>query len=458
MISDKKTCSWESPFFGDPDQCVDVDVRRRMSEEFVRVQTPPESQSTSTPSRHHPHHFASHRSSFASKLKDARAAATEARFKHLNRIKKFCAERTILIVITVASFGAAAFLVVMGLNARAELPSDAGMSHTSGIGVAAGTGALAAGHRGSSNAGGAAKAAAGVSGLGGDGMPTAAVAAHQFPQQSVDLRFPGALDGMAPPGAALVTRDLPKDSLIVDQSVIIPAVDASGQQTRLHASASSDKQATELLELKECPEAYGLQLYPHPKYCDQFYKCANGTLTLEFCENGLLFDGLGSVYNYCNYHWAVDCNKRVNDIAELKSPGCPYRFGIFPIDTKNCTTSYYKCAFGIPEEQACQVGLAYDNRIHQCNWPDLTPHCDPETIVGFSCPEKLPPGSLAVKFMPFPRFDAGRCDSLIVCVNGYPRLIRCTEEKVFNKLTLSCDYPENVPEWYYNNTVYPIAE
>ncbi|CAG0920000.1 unnamed protein product [Notodromas monacha] len=143
------------------------------------------------------------------------------------------------------------------------------------------------------------------------------------------------------------------------------------------------------------------------------------------------------------YAWAMP---RGRDPTPLKSPGCPYRFGIFPIDSKNCTTTYYKCAFGIPEEQKCQIGLAYDNRIHQCNWPDLTPHCDPETIVGFSCPEKLPPGSLAVKFMPFPRFDAGRCDSLIVCVNGYPRLIRCTEEKVFNKLTLSCDYAENVPE------------
>jgi hypothetical protein len=71
--------------------------------------------------------------------------------------------------------------------------------------------------------------------------------------------------------------------------------------------------AAELVELSACPEAEGLQLYPHPRYCDQFYKCANGTLTLEFCENGLLFDGKGSVYNYCNYHWAVDCGKRANE-------------------------------------------------------------------------------------------------------------------------------------------------
>lgn len=227
---------------------------------------------------------------------------------------------------------------------------------------------------------------------------------------------------------------------------ILAAAAANGAAQSRSRPLQQKPEAQELQELRECPEAYGLQLYPHPQYCDQFYKCANGTLTLESCENGLLFDGKGSVYNYCNYHWAVDCGGRVNEIAEVKSRGCPYRFGIFPIDTSDCATTYYKCAFGIPEEQPCQIGLAYDDRIHQCNWPDLTPKCDPETIVGFRCPEKLPPGSLAVKFMPFPRFDAGRCDSLIVCVNGYPRLIRCTEEKVFNRQTLTCDYPENVPE------------
>merc|ERR1711868_97005 len=40
-----------------------------------------------------------------------------------------------------------------------------------------------------------------------------------------------------------------------------------------------------------CPEPYGLQVYPHEQYCDKFYKCANGTLTEEVCENGLVFDG-----------------------------------------------------------------------------------------------------------------------------------------------------------------------
>merc|ERR1711862_315049 len=79
-----------------------------------------------------------------------------------------------------------------------------------------------------------------------------------------------------------------------------------------------------------CPEPYGLQVYPHEQYCDKFYKCANGTLTEEVCENGLVFDGYADVHNHCNYNWAVDCGKRVYDDTPISSPGCLYQYGIYP--------------------------------------------------------------------------------------------------------------------------------
>lgn len=60
----------------------------------------------------------------------------------------------------------------------------------------------------------------------------------------------------------------------------------------------------------QCPEQWGVQVYPHPTHCDHFYKCENGTLTHETCPNGLLFDGRGSVAHHCNYYWAVDCGER----------------------------------------------------------------------------------------------------------------------------------------------------
>lgn len=56
-----------------------------------------------------------------------------------------------------------------------------------------------------------------------------------------------------------------------------------------------------------------IQAYAHPDFCDQFFLCVNGTITLETCENGLLFDGKGAVHNHCNYIWAVECGARKYD-------------------------------------------------------------------------------------------------------------------------------------------------
>ncbi len=43
------------------------------------------------------------------------------------------------------------------------------------------------------------------------------------------------------------------------------------------------------LQMTVCYVA-GLQVYPHPDSCNHYYKCANGSLTLETCGNGLLFN------------------------------------------------------------------------------------------------------------------------------------------------------------------------
>ncbi|XP_017870537.1 PREDICTED: peritrophin-1 [Drosophila arizonae] len=193
----------------------------------------------------------------------------------------------------------------------------------------------------------------------------------------------------------------------------------------------------------ECPEKHGVQAYAHTENCDQFFLCTNGTLTLETCENGLLFDGKGAVHNHCNYNWAVDCKGRQWDPTPISTPGCEYQFGLYAV-SKECSTTYIKCAHGEPHEQDCDAGLAYDERIHGCNWPDqLLDHCNPEAVVGFKCPTKVDPNSVAARFWPFPRFPVqGDCHRLITCVEGYPRLISCGEDKVFDEHTLTCEDPE----------------
>lgn len=72
-------------------------------------------------------------------------------------------------------------------------------------------------------------------------------------------------------------------------------------------------EATTLLGAPPCPDPHGVFAYAHPENCNAFFLCTNGTLTLEYCENGLLFDGHGAVHDHCNYHWAVHCGDRKAD-------------------------------------------------------------------------------------------------------------------------------------------------
>jgi hypothetical protein len=63
-------------------------------------------------------------------------------------------------------------------------------------------------------------------------------------------------------------------------------------------------------------------------------------------------------------------------------------------------------------------------------------------VIGFKCPTKVPSGSPAAKFWPFPRFPvAGDPHRLITCVEGHPRLISCGDDKIFDESTLTCEEP-----------------
>jgi len=193
-----------------------------------------------------------------------------------------------------------------------------------------------------------------------------------------------------------------------------------------------------------------LQLYPDLESCHSFYKCANGTLTYETCENGLLIDiekdVVGGVHNHCSYNWAVDCGERKVDDTPISGSGgaCEYQFGIYPSPAagNQCTADYIKCAFGQATAAQCDLGLVYDDRIHGCNWPDqLTGFldCDPSRLLGFDCPRPDELTALESRFAPFPRFAIQGLDNhYILCVNGQPRLSACGAGATFDPSTLGC--------------------
>jgi len=232
----------------------------------------------------------------------------------------------------------------------------------------------------------------------------------------------------------------------VPQARAVQSAPAASAGLQAVPQANSIIPAPQIITDTQCPEKEGLQVYPHPDSCNNFYKCANGTLTLETCANGLLFDEgkalAGAAHNHCSYNWEANCNGRKNDSTPISTPGCEYQFGIYP-SGQGCFASYTKCVNGQPIEQYCQLGLAYDHRIHTCNWPDLlveSAGCDPSAALGdFRCPSDEELSPLARRFFPFPRFPVPQDDTLyIICVNGMPRLNSCGQGSFFSEETLGC--------------------
>jgi len=180
-----------------------------------------------------------------------------------------------------------------------------------------------------------------------------------------------------------------------------------------------------------CPPE-GVLTFPHPTACDQYYLCANGTLSEQYCPNGLLYAESGSVYEFCTYQWNVDC-KGTRPQA-VSTPGCPWTFGVFDEEPlKPCNIFYSHCVWGVPERKECSPpGLLYDDRIKGCNWPDLL-GCNTENLVGFKCPEE----DRSNIYWPFPRYYYN-ANAIVTCVNGVPRLIHCGHEEAVSQ-ALTCE-------------------
>jgi len=157
-----------------------------------------------------------------------------------------------------------------------------------------------------------------------------------------------------------------------------------------------------------------------------------------------------AVHNYCTYNWKVECGLRPRDDTPISSPGCEYRFGIFPLGD-GCRQSYTQCSFGTPTEVPCEdenvnipttLMLSYNAKTHTCDWPDLLLDigCNPQEMFGFSCPATRSfVGTKNELFAPFPRFSLEDNDKVyLMCVGGQPRLQSCGAIDVWDPETLTC--------------------
>lgn len=60
----------------------------------------------------------------------------------------------------------------------------------------------------------------------------------------------------------------------------------------------------------DCPDDFGF--FGHPKSCDKYYACSNGTATLKLCGNGLVFDESDPLRENCAYPFSVKCGDRTD--------------------------------------------------------------------------------------------------------------------------------------------------
>lgn len=131
-----------------------------------------------------------------------------------------------------------------------------------------------------------------------------------------------------------------------------------------------------------------------------------------------------------------------------QSAHCPAPSGYYA-DREDCR-KFYACDDGRAFPMWCPLGLAYDEMTGTCAWPDMVEGCKSEEMLRFTCPEANENELLDYGD---PRYPTNDCRKFVVCVvsevygNRTPRLLGCEEGLVFNPLTRTCDYQENVPQW-----------
>lgn len=116
-------------------------------------------------------------------------------------------------------------------------------------------------------------------------------------------------------------------------------------------------------------------------------------------------------------------------------------------------TSFIECSDGQVFYKNCPQGLAWNEQTGNCDWPENTPYCPAESILGFTCPDASPQ---EIALYGHPRYPhAYDCKMLFACITvsnepgerRQPRLLGCDEGLVFNSELGVCDYPENVRGW-----------
>lgn len=157
--------------------------------------------------------------------------------------------------------------------------------------------------------------------------------------------------------------------------------------------------------------------------CKKFYRCINGFLSTETCQDGLVYNPLKKACDNpknvagCEYtYWGNECDSSV-DLTRAY----------------NDCTKFYRCERGWIKTEACPNGMAFDNTAKACKWASLVPGC-----------ERAYPGNECDASVNFTRVN-NECTKFYRCDRGWLTTETCPDTLVFDTNTKTCILAKLVP-------------
>lgn len=99
-----------------------------------------------------------------------------------------------------------------------------------------------------------------------------------------------------------------------------------------------------------------------PEQCDAFFRCDNGFLTSELCDDGMVYH---ETDNICDMPQRVNCSGRETLQPAKGSGNCPRLNGLY--HHQEFCDQYYYCRVGLPLLVTCPLGLVYDLKVKHIN-------------------------------------------------------------------------------------------
>ncbi|KAJ2946523.1 hypothetical protein O0L34_g12577 [Tuta absoluta] len=169
--------------------------------------------------------------------------------------------------------------------------------------------------------------------------------------------------------------------------------------------------------------------------CDSYIQCSQRSALMFVCPDGLYFNKNARWSEYpCAIPSEVQCEPGAVIHEAQPNDQCPHQNGFFAMRDGDCSR-YIHCEYGLASIMQCPPGLAFNDDLSACDWPENVPSCNPNAFQGFTCPAPSPDDDPDWIY----KFRHGKsCKLYIACQRGHPRLLSCDPGLAFDEAAETC--------------------